>query len=144
MTPLRRPRVLVVSRDPAGELLTNLLTVLDCEVEQATVAGAALQGGYDLLALDLRLAGSDAWTVTKTIRRFGFRGPVLVLTTSPPTLVERDRAERAGAALLQVPVDLDILAHMLPDLFPEGLPARGEQSTLVPTSSGSRTRRPRQ
>jgi CheY-like chemotaxis protein len=118
MTALARPRVLVVSQDAAGALLTNLLSVLDCEVERAPAPDAVFQAGYDLLVLDLQAAGSDPWTVTKTIRRLGFRGPIVGVAASPPTLVDRDRAARVGATLLPVPVDLDTVAQILAALFP--------------------------
>jgi DNA-binding response OmpR family regulator len=139
MTALGRPRVLVVSQDAAGAFLANLLSALHCQVERAPIAEAALEGGYDLLVLDLRPAGSDRWTVTRTIRRSGLRGPIIGLTMSPPTLVDRDRAERVGATLLPAPVDLNIVAHMLSALFPNGLPPEDRQPTrpLIPTILGA-------
>src|SRR5687767_11276030 len=40
----------------------------------------ALEGGHDLLVLDVMLPGRDGWSVLAELRRAGSRLPVLVLT----------------------------------------------------------------
>ncbi len=138
LTGIRRPRVLVVSQEAAGEVLTDLSTVLDCEVERATTPATALKEPYDVLVLDVRPADSDAWTLAKLLRRIGFRGPIIGLTVTPPSMVDRDRAQRVGAALLQAPLELAAVGRILTDSCLKGWPPGGRPavSPLASTLRG--------
>jgi DNA-binding response OmpR family regulator len=120
---LQRPRVLVVSRDRECQVVADLLTVLDCEVEQSRAAGRAFQREYDLLVLDLDLPDIDAWTVATTLCRLGLDARRLILTRSAPTIVERNRADRVGAILLRKPLVPEEFTETLARAFTRFLPA---------------------
>jgi CheY-like chemotaxis protein len=136
---LQRPRVLVVSRDRASEVLGDLLAVLDCDVEQTRAVGRVFQREYDLLVLDLDLPDIDAWSVAKTLRHVGLdAGPLILLTRSAPTIVERTRADRFGAMLLRKPVVLEEFAERLSRAFNVSLPAGSARD--VPARHGPPSR----
>lgn len=53
---------------------------VDLSADGATGERLALEGGYDLLILDVMLPGRDGWQILHGLRRAGLKTPVLFLT----------------------------------------------------------------
>jgi two-component system alkaline phosphatase synthesis response regulator PhoP len=78
-------RILIVEDEPAIALgLEDDLKMEGYEVEVAgdgvTGARRALEGGFDLVLLDVMLPGKDGFEVCREIRRAGVRTPIILLT----------------------------------------------------------------
>jgi two-component system alkaline phosphatase synthesis response regulator PhoP len=78
---------------------------------------AALQGGYSLVVLDMRLPGISGLDVLLALRRKDVRTPVLILsaTTSPESVVEG--LERGADDYMTKPFDLDVLLARIRSLI---------------------------
>ncbi|MBK1891919.1 heavy metal response regulator transcription factor [Undibacterium sp. 14-3-2] len=78
-------KILIVEDEPkTGEYLRQGLSeggfVVDLAQDGNDGLHLALQGGYDLLVLDVMLPGLNGWQVLQTLRRRGLEIPVLFLT----------------------------------------------------------------
>jgi len=78
-------RILIVEDEPAIALgLEDDLKMEGYEVEVAgdgvTGARRALEGGFDLVLLDVMLPGKDGFEVCRELRRAGMKLPILILT----------------------------------------------------------------
>jgi len=78
-------RILVVEDEPAIALgLEDDLRMEGYEVEVVrdgvTAARRALEGGFDLILLDVMLPGKDGFEVCRELRRADLRTPILILT----------------------------------------------------------------
>jgi len=78
-------RILIVEDEPAIALgLEDDLKMEGYDVEVASdgIAGArrALDGGFDLVLLDVMLPGKDGFEVCRELRRAGMKLPILMLT----------------------------------------------------------------
>ncbi|MEO8373282.1 MAG: response regulator transcription factor [Candidatus Solibacter sp.] len=78
-------RILIVEDEPAIALgLEDDLKMegYDVEVARDGLAGArrALEGGFDLVLLDVMLPGKDGFEVCRELRRAGMKLPILILT----------------------------------------------------------------
>lgn len=78
-------RILVVEDEPTIAIgLQDDLELEGYQVEVvsdgATAATRALQGGYDLILLDIMLPGKDGFTVCRELRRAGLHTPIIMLT----------------------------------------------------------------
>jgi DNA-binding response OmpR family regulator len=78
-------RILVVEDEPAIALgLEDDLRMEGYEVEVVRdgvrAARRALEGGFDLILLDVMLPGKDGFEVCRELRRAGMRTPILILT----------------------------------------------------------------
>jgi len=78
-------RILIVEDEPAIALgLEDDLKMegYDVEVARDGISGAnrALDGGFDLVLLDVMLPGKDGFEVCRELRRAGMKLPILILT----------------------------------------------------------------
>jgi DNA-binding response OmpR family regulator len=78
-------RILIVEDEPT--IAIGLQDDLELEGFQAevvsdgtTAVARALEGGYDLMLLDVMLPGKDGFTVCREVRRAGLRTPIILLT----------------------------------------------------------------
>ena len=78
-------RILIVEDEPT--IAIGLQDDLELEGFQAEVVSdgttavtRALEGGYDLILLDVMLPGKDGFTVCREVRRAGLRTPIIMLT----------------------------------------------------------------
>jgi DNA-binding response OmpR family regulator len=79
------PRILVVEDEPTIAIgLQDDLELEGYEVEVVSDGGAAvrrgLEGGFDLILLDLMLPEKNGFTVCRELRRSGTRTPIIMLT----------------------------------------------------------------
>ena len=79
------PRILVVEDEPTIAIgLQDDLELEGYEVEVVSDGGAAvrrgLEGGFDLILLDIMLPEKNGFTVCRELRRSGLRTPIIMLT----------------------------------------------------------------
>jgi len=79
------PRILVVEDEPTIAIgLQDDLELEGYEVEVVSDGGAAvsrgLEGGFDLILLDIMLPEKNGFTVCRELRRSGTRTPIIMLT----------------------------------------------------------------
>lgn len=94
-------KILIVEDEPkTGEYLRQGLSeggfVVDLAQDGNDGLHLALQGGYDLLVLDVMLPGLNGWQVLQTLRRRGLEIPVLFLTARDQ-IEDRVRGLELGA-----------------------------------------------
>jgi two-component system copper resistance phosphate regulon response regulator CusR len=94
-------KVLVIEDDPTvGQFVKHGMEEQLWGVDLVDTGDAgermAMEGGYDLIVLDLRLPGKSGMDVLHTIRARGFQRPVLVLTAQD-AVDAKVQALRAGA-----------------------------------------------
>lgn len=113
--------VLVVDDEPLIRWsVSETLSDLGCDVEQAADAGSALRAvtgtarKFDVVVLDLRLPDMEDLSLLSTLRQL-LPGTALILMTAFGTAdIIRD-AEALGAAVLQKPFELDTLRGLMQD-----------------------------
>lgn len=117
--PAARRRVLVVDDDEGyRDALTAQLEMLHEATVESTADGEAalalvrLDGGFDLILLDVFLPGADGPTVYAEMRKSGVDCPI-VLMSAHDTAELQARAESLGAPLFEKPVPNDALAQIL-------------------------------
>lgn len=119
------PRILLVEDNEMNrDMLSRRLTRRGYEVEIA-VDGAegvtrALEGGWDLILMDMSLPEVDGWEATRQIRADDARGkmPIIALTAHAMS-GDRDKALEAGCNDYDTkPVDLERLLGKIEALLP--------------------------
>ena len=119
------PRILLVEDNEMNrDMLSRRLARRGFEVEIA-VDGAqgvlrALEGGWDLILMDMSLPEVDGWEATRQIRASGAQGtmPIIALTAHAMS-GDRDKALEAGCNDYDTkPVDLERLLAKIHALLP--------------------------
>lgn len=119
------PRILLVEDNEMNrDMLSRRLARRGFEVEIA-VDGAqgvmrALEGGWDLILMDMSLPEVDGWEATRQIRASGEKGamPIIALTAHAMS-GDRDKALDAGCNDYDTkPVDLERLLGKIAALLP--------------------------
>lgn len=120
------PRILLVednemNRDMLSRRLQRRGHVVEIAVDGLAGVSRALEGGWDLVLMDMSLPEIDGWEATRRIRAAGEKGrmPIIALTAHAMS-GDRDRALEAGCDDYDTkPVDLDrLLAKMAALLAP--------------------------
>ena len=97
--------------------------VVEIAVDGVSGVDRALEGGWDLILMDMSLPEIDGWEATRRIRAAGERGktPIIALTAHAMS-GDRDKAIEAGCDDYDTkPVDLDrLLGKMNALLAPPG------------------------
>jgi CheY-like chemotaxis protein len=110
------PRILLVednemNRDMLSRRLRRRGFEVEIAVDGAEGLARALEGGWDLVLMDMSLPEIDGWEATQRIRAAGSRGtmPIIALTAHAMS-GDRDRALQAGCDDYDTkPVDLERL-----------------------------------
>src|SRR4051812_25485806 len=110
------PRVLLVednemNRDMLSRRLQRRGFTVEIAVDGLSGVDRALEGGWDLILMDMSLPEIDGWEATRRIRAAGEKGtmPVIALTAHAMS-GDRDKAIDAGCDDYDTkPVDLDRL-----------------------------------
>jgi two-component system cell cycle response regulator DivK len=119
------PRILLVEDNEMNrDMLSRRLQRRGFEVEIAVDGAAgvtrALEGGWDLILMDMSLPEIDGWEATRRIRASGEKGtmPIIALTAHAMS-GDRDKAIEAGCNDYDTkPVDLDRLLGKMQALLP--------------------------
>ncbi|MBX3173973.1 MAG: response regulator [Gemmatimonadaceae bacterium] len=119
------PRILLVEDNEMNrDMLSRRLARRGFEVEIA-VDGAegvmrALEGGWDLILMDMSLPEVDGWEATRQIRASDDRGKVpIIALTAHAMSGDRDKALEAGCNDYDTkPVDLERLLGKIGALLP--------------------------
>jgi CheY-like chemotaxis protein len=119
------PRILLVEDNEMNrDMLSRRLIRRGYEVEIAVdgTAGVAraLEGGWDLILMDMSLPEIDGWEATRRIRAAGEKGamPIIALTAHAMS-GDRDKAIEAGCNDYDTkPVELDRLLGKMEALLP--------------------------
>jgi two-component system cell cycle response regulator DivK len=110
------PRILLVednemNRDMLSRRLQRRGYDVDIAVDGLAGVTRALEGGWDLILMDMSLPEIDGWEATRRIRAAGDKGamPIIALTAHAMS-GDRDKAIEAGCNDYDTkPVDLDRL-----------------------------------
>ena len=100
-----------MNRDMLSRRLQRRGFTVEIAVDGAAGVDRALEGGWDLILMDMSLPEIDGWEATKRIRASGEKGkmPIIALTAHAMS-GDRDRAIEAGCDDYDTkPVDLDRL-----------------------------------
>lgn len=117
-------RILLVDESPAMQrLLAGFLEGMNAELTFTTTAldaaSAALTQEFDLILLDLESPDTDAFTVTRELRRAGYLGPMVGLAVQTGRTL-RARCEEAGCTgYLAKPITRDALRTLVGSLRDE-------------------------
>lgn len=119
------PRILLVEDNEMNrDMLSRRLQRRGFEVEIAVDGAAgvtrALEGGWDLILMDMSLPEIDGWEATRRIRAAGEKGtmPIIALTAHAMS-GDRDKAIEAGCNDYDTkPVDLERLLGKMQALLP--------------------------
>lgn len=119
------PRILLVednemNRDMLSRRLARRGFEVEIAVDGAQGVARALEGGWDLILMDMSLPEVDGWEATRQIRASGERGamPIIALTAHAMS-GDRDKALDAGCNDYDTkPVDLERLLGKIAALLP--------------------------
>jgi CheY-like chemotaxis protein len=125
------PRILLVednemNRDMLSRRLARRSFTVEIAVDGDEGVRRALEGGWDLILMDMSLPGIDGWEATRRIRAAGEQGrvPIIALTAHAMS-GDRDKALEAGCNDYDTkPVDLERLLGKIEALLaPPAAPA---------------------
>jgi CheY-like chemotaxis protein len=125
------PRILLVednemNRDMLSRRLARRRFTVEIAVDGDEGVRRALEGGWDLILMDMSLPGIDGWEATRRIRAAGEQGrvPIIALTAHAMS-GDRDKALEAGCNDYDTkPVDLERLLGKIEALLaPPAAPA---------------------
>lgn len=116
----RRISVLLVDDDAAQcETLADILSDYDCDVlpcsDPLRAATLARGSRFDLVLLDLKMAGMSGLDLLRQIRTYG-HGCILVLTGLVEADVQRAALQEGADAVLEKPVDIPRLIQIARDV----------------------------
>ncbi len=119
------PRILLVednemNRDMLSRRLTRRGFTVEIAIDGAEGVRRALEGGWDLILMDMSLPEVDGWEATRQIRAAGTTGamPIIALTAHAMS-GDRDKALEAGCNDYDTkPVDLERLLGKMHTLLP--------------------------
>ncbi|MEX2181603.1 MAG: response regulator [Gemmatimonadaceae bacterium] len=119
------PRILLVednemNRDMLSRRLARRGFDVEIAVDGAAGVRRALEGGWDLILMDMSLPEVDGWEATRQIRAAGEQGrmPIIALTAHAMS-GDRDKALEAGCNDYDTkPVDLERLLGKIQALLP--------------------------
>jgi len=109
-----KPKVLIVDDDPSlRHMLTAVLTDGDYHVEQADDGKAAVEAVekkfYDLILMDVRMAGMGGLEALKHIKRISPSIPVIIMTAYASVETAREALKSGAIDYLTKPLDIDEL-----------------------------------
>ena len=121
------PRILLVednemNRDMLSRRLARRGFTVEIALDGAEGVLRALEGGWDLILMDMSLPEVDGWEATRQIRAAGVKGtmPIIALTAHAMS-GDRDKALEAGCNDYDTkPVDLERLLGKIQALLPAG------------------------
>lgn len=116
----QRISVLLIDDDPAQcETLADILTDYDCEVtpcsDPARGEAIGIASRYDLVLLDLKMAGRSGLDVLRNIRPM-CHGCIVVLTGMVEADVKRSALSEGADAVMDKPVDIPRLLQIARDV----------------------------
>ncbi len=119
------PRILLVednemNRDMLSRRLARRGFTIEIALDGAEGVLRALEGGWDLILMDMSLPEVDGWEATRQIRASGEKGkmPIIALTAHAMS-GDRDKALEAGCNDYDTkPVDLERLLGKIHALLP--------------------------
>lgn len=119
------PRILLVednemNRDMLSRRLARRGFTIEIAIDGAEGVTRALEGGWDLILMDMSLPEVDGWEATRQIRAAGANGtmPIIALTAHAMS-GDRDKALEAGCNDYDTkPVDLERLLGKIQALLP--------------------------
>ncbi|MFO1325834.1 MAG: PAS domain-containing protein [Rubrivivax sp.] len=119
----------LVNQDVARELLQAVDLQVDVVGDGLAAVQAALQGGHELILMDMQMPALDGLEATRRIRAAGLRLPIVAMTANA---FGEDRAACLAAGMdehVAKPVDPDVLYEVLLRRLPprrdDGQPAPG-------------------
>lgn len=115
-----------MNRDMLSRRLARRSFTVEIAVDGDEGVRRALEGGWDLILMDMSLPGIDGWEATRRIRAAGEQGrvPIIALTAHAMS-GDRDKALEAGCNDYDTkPVDLERLLGKIEALLaPPAAPA---------------------
>lgn len=121
------PRILLVednemNRDMLSRRLVRRGFTVEIAVDGAAGVTRALEGGWDLILMDMSLPEIDGWEATRRIRAAGAVGKVpIIALTAHAMSGDRDKALEAGCNDYDTkPVDLERLLGKMDALLAPG------------------------
>ena len=119
------PRILLVednemNRDMLSRRLQRRGFVVEIAVDGVAGVARALEGGWDLVLMDMSLPEIDGWEATRQIRAAGAKGAMPIIALTAHAMAgDRDKALEAGCNDYDTkPVDLDRLLGKIQALLP--------------------------
>ena len=120
------PRLLLVednemNRDMLSRRLVRRGFTVEIAVDGPSGVARALEGGWDLILMDMSLPEVDGWEATRRSRAAGAAGPLpIIALTAHAMSGDRDKAIEAGCNDYDTkPVDLERLLGKIDALLPK-------------------------
>lgn len=126
-----KQRILIIEDDVTIQLqLKNLLAGNGYDVESVTdfssVIGQVKAYGPHLILLDIKLPGSDGFTICSEIRTFS-EAPVIFVTSSSTDMDELNSIMLGGDAFITKPYNTAILLAKISALLRRAYPSEGQE-----------------
>lgn len=119
---MKPPRILVADDDTAMvALVRDMLLPTGADVISVSTGVDVLdvlinQGEVSLVVLDVHMPPPSGLRVVALARRSGYRGPFLLITAFPDTVLEEWSAHMPGTSVLAKPFEQDQLLQRIGDL----------------------------